>query len=187
MEIHKFWDVHWVDLIGRNRIHWFLSQNLRKLILASTQILQNRIFKDLHGFWGLGWSFLPSKPIPWDRSHLEASVGGPISSQSSTKYRNVPKMTCGPRLRPYTIHRLVEGSAFNNPNQELYSRCQSLAKRAFSRLAEISDMLLTELIKQHQWLLGWAFYLGTLEPEHDFMMKWISHTQNPKLGSHEKT
>ena len=106
MEIYNFWDVHWVDLIGRSRIQWFLSQNHRKFIQQSTQISENTIFKDLRGFWGLGWSFLPSKPIPWDRFHLEVSVGGPNSSQSSTKYRNVSKMTCGPRLCPYTIHRL---------------------------------------------------------------------------------
>ena len=27
-----------------------------------------------------------------------------------------------------------------------------------------------------------AFYLGTLEPEHDFMMKWISRTENENPG-----
>ena len=31
-----------------------------------------------------------------------------------------------------------------------------------------------------------AFYLGTLEPEHDFMMESISRTENENLGSREK-
>ena len=64
MESYNLWDIYKVDLIARSRTHFFLFQNNRKIIQLSTQILENTMFKDLRGFWGLGWFFLPSKPIP---------------------------------------------------------------------------------------------------------------------------
>ena len=93
MEINKFWGVRWVDLVGRSRIHRFLSQNHKKIIKLSTKILEILIFKHLRIFSVIGWSFLPSKPIPGDRFHLKVSVNGPNSFKSSTSNQNVSKVT----------------------------------------------------------------------------------------------
>ena len=104
MGINKFWGVRWVDLVGRSRIHRCLSQNHRKFIKLSTEISEIWIFKHLRIFSVIGWSFLPSKPIPGDRFHFKVSVNGPNSFKSSTSNQNVSKVPANPK-NPGSLRR----------------------------------------------------------------------------------
>ena len=67
-----------------DRLVLLLLQKHRKSFLLAKDIWESTFSKICRDFRSWGGPFFPSKQNPGDRFHLEVSVSGPNSSQSST-------------------------------------------------------------------------------------------------------